>query len=942
MAQGYLALVLHAHLPFVRHPENETYLEQRWLFEAITETYIPLLQVYQGLLRDGVDFRVTMSVTPTLLSMLTDPLLQNRYFKHLTTLIELAEKEVARTEGEAKINRLAQGYLARFQGHSDFYQRYKGNLITAFRELEEAGVLEMITSAATHAFLPLMLTEEGMRAQIRTAVELHEAHFGRKPRGIWLPECGYAPEIDRLLKECGLTFFFTDAHGVANAEPQPVFGTMAPVISPHGVAAFPRDTESSKQVWSSQEGYPGDYDYREYYRDIGFDLDFDTIRDYIHPDGIRINTGLKYYRITGNGEHKELYNPDWAKQKAEQHAGHFLFNREHQIRYYSERMGRKPIVVAPYDAELFGHWWYEGPMWLDALFRKINQDQEHVKSITPSEYLALYSDYQQCRLPMSSWGRGGFADVWLRGENDWIYPALHRSESRMVELANCFRSPSQVERRALNQAARELMLAQSSDWAFIMDNKTMVDYAVKRTKHHVNRFDRLYDMLMAGRVEEAWLATLEKVDNLFPDVDFQHYLSRHLKRNAEHEAEEQKTRLLMLSWEFPPMTVGGLSRHVYDLSRYLVRHGYEVHVVTTEIGDAPHEEVVEGVHVHRVHVMQPDGGEFIHWAFQLNLMMIDACQMLIDGGLKFDLVHAHDWLVSYAAKTVKEQYGLPLVSTIHATEHGRNHGIHTDMQRYIHSLEWRLTYESQRVILCSTYMQREAEAIFQLPSDKLDVIPNGVDPEMLKPSVRPVGGENEFAGSMDRVVMFVGRLVREKGVHTLLDAAPRILADFANVKFVIAGKGPMLPELVAQAERLGIRDRVHFAGFITDEQRNRLLTVAEVAVFPSLYEPFGIVALEAMAAGTPVLVSDVGGLADVVEHGRNGLKMFPDDVNSLALQVKELLGDPERAAQLAKTALQEIGKYDWNRIAEQTIDVYRRVLQQSEWQGVAEQIAMSF
>lgn len=924
MAKGYLALVLHAHLPYVRHPEREDVLEERWLFEAITETYIPLLQVWRNLVRDRVDFRVTLSVSPALLSMMADELLQIRYLKHLDRLIELAEKEVERTKESEAFNRLAVGYAEKFNGIRDFYLACGGDLIAAFAGLQEIGKLEIITSAATHAFLPLVLTEEAKRAQIEAAIGLHETCFGRRPKGIWLPECGYAPELDRILHEFGIEYFFTDSHGLEAAKPVPVFGTLSPVLTPCGVAAFARDEESSKQVWSSHEGYPGDFDYREYYRDIGYDLDLELVKPYVHPDGIRVNTGIKYFRITGKGEWKEPYNPDWAREKAALHAGHFLCNRQKQVEYWSRHMGRNPIVVAPYDAELFGHWWYEGPVWIDMLLRKIHFDQDTVKTITPSEYLRLYADFQVCRLPMSSWGRNGCADVWLRGENDWIYPALHSAEQRMVELANRMAEPQPLERRALNQAARELMLAQSSDWAFIMDGKTMVDYAVRRTKWHINRFTRLYNMLKTGQLDEKWIACLERIDNLFPHLDYRIYQSRH--RVVRVAGERVKPRVLMLAWEFPPVTVGGLSRHVYDLSRFLVRNGWEVHVITTESGDCPHDEVVEGVHVHRVHVMKPDGGEFIHWAFQLNLMMMDTCQELTGSGLKFDLIHAHDWLVCYAAKTIKQLYGVPLVATIHATEYGRNRGLHTDLQRYIHSLEWRLTYEAQRVIVCSTYMQREVGAIFQLPVDKLDVVVNGVDPEWLGCESGNVADKEPYALQSERIVLFVGRLVREKGVHTLLEAAPSVLAEYPDVKFVIAGSGPYRQELEGLAERLGIGGKVLFAGFVADEERNRLFRLADVAVFPSLYEPFGIVALEAMAAGTPVVVSDVGGLADVVIHRHNGLKMYPGDAGSLAVQVKDLLHDPQFADALAETAFNEIGRYDWDRIARQTIAVYGKVL----------------
>jgi 1,4-alpha-glucan branching enzyme len=920
MEKGYLALVLHAHLPYVRHPESEHVLEERWLFEAITETYMPLLQMMKRLVEDKTDFRLTMSLTPTLLSMLNDPLLQTRYLSHIIKCMELAEKEIERTAG-TPFHRLAEGYYHRFSSIRDAF--CEKDILQSFREFVQLGKLELITSAATHAFLPFVITEEAIYAQLMTAIEQHESLLGQRPRGIWLPECGYRPGLDRLLKKCGLDYFFVDSHGLKQAKPSPVFDVYSPVLTPEGVAVFARDPRSSEQVWSSKVGYPGDVDYREYYRDIGYDLDFETIKPYIHPDGIRINTGIKYYRITGEGDHKEPYNPDWAREKAALHAGHFLHERIHQVLEQKEKMGRNPIVVAPFDAELFGHWWYEGPMWIDFLLRKIHYDQDVIKTITPSEYLTLYPDYQVCDLGFSSWGRGGYGDVWLRGENDWIYPALHHSEQQMVRLANKIQNPSPVEERACNQAARELMLAQSSDWAFIMDNKTMVDYAVKRTKHHINRFQRLVQMIEAKQIDEEWLSKLERLDPIFPDINYRHYCSEYPISQVQ---QSDRPKVLMLSWEFPPLTIGGLSRHVYDLSRYLVRQGWEVHVITTEAGDAPHTEEVEGVHVHRVHVLKPDGGEFIHWVLQLNLMMIDTCQTLLDAGYRFDLIHAHDWMVSYAAKTLKHRLGLPLISTIHATEYGRNNGIHTDLQRKISHIEWQLTYESNRVIVCSQYMKRELEQIFSLPSDKLDVIPNGVDPDQLQVSTAGnLANQEPYASSWESIILFVGRLVREKGIHTLIDAAPKILAEIPEAKFVIVGSGPAMEELKNKVREKGLQEKVLFTGFISDQERNRLFKLAKVAVFPSLYEPFGIVALEAMAACTPVVVSDVGGLGDVVDHERNGRKMLPGNPDSLADQVILTLKNPEQTQQMAQIALSELSRYDWNQIARMTIETYLKV-----------------
>src|SRR3989338_8418812 len=324
MEKGLLALVLHAHLPFVRHPEHEYFLEESWLYEAITETYIPLIHVFEGLERDRVPFRITMTLTPTLISMLQDGLLQDRYVRHLDKLIELANKEVERTRFQLAFHDTALFYYWQFAEAKKTFDRYQRNLVHAFKGFQERGSLEIITCGATHGFLPLQRTRSTVRAQVLTAAKQYEQVFGRKPLGIWLPECGYFPGVDNILKEAGIRYFFTDTHGILHASPRPKYGVFAPLYCPSGVAAFGRDVESSKQVWSAVEGYPGDYEYREFYRDIGFDLDFHYIKPYIHPDGIRINTGMKYWRITGDSEYKEAYQPEWAREKAAIHAGNFL------------------------------------------------------------------------------------------------------------------------------------------------------------------------------------------------------------------------------------------------------------------------------------------------------------------------------------------------------------------------------------------------------------------------------------------------------------------------------------------------------------------------------------------------------------------------------------------------------------------------------------------
>ncbi|MBD3314857.1 MAG: DUF1957 domain-containing protein [Chitinivibrionales bacterium] len=520
MEKGFLAIVLHAHLPYVRHPEHDYFLEEQWLYEAITETYIPLIHLFEGLEHDRVPFRVTMSLTPTLTAMLSDELLQQRYVKHIDRLIELASLEVDRTRFQPAFRETALDYYWQFtRAKETFCGSYGRNLVGAFKGFQDRGRLEIITSAATHGFLPLVRTDAAVRAQIGVAVEQYRNTFHRNPPGIWLPECGYFPGVDEMLQEHGIRYFITDTHGILHASPRPKYGVYAPLYCPSKVAAFGRDLESSKQVWSSVEGYPGDYRYREFYRDIGFDLDYDYVRPYITADGIRTNTGIKYYKITGPTNHKEPYSRSAALEAAAEHAGNFMFNREKQAEFLNGFMGRKPIIMAPYDAELYGHWWYEGPAFLDFLIRKIAYDQNTIRLVTPTDYLKEYPVNQVSTPSMSSWGWKGYSETWLSGANDWIYPHVHKATLRMSELSDRYAGRNGGIRRALKQAARELFLAQSSDWAFIMHTGTMVPYAVKRTKEHLLNFNAIYEGLNAENLDMNWIGELESRNNLFESVE---------------------------------------------------------------------------------------------------------------------------------------------------------------------------------------------------------------------------------------------------------------------------------------------------------------------------------------------------------------------------------------------------------------------------------------
>ena len=527
MNKAYLSIVLHAHLPYVHHPEHESFFEENWLFEAITECYIPLIGMLDRLQQDGVDYRLTLSLSPPLIAMLRDELLQTRYLKYLHRLLELAEKEIIRTRKQPEFQKLARLYRRFFKNTLDTYQnQYHCDLLTAFQKHHATGRLELITCAATHGFLPLLnVSETAVRNQLNVGINTFQANMGFAPSGFWLPECAYYPGVETLLGAAGINYFFVDAHGITDASRPPRNGVYAPLDCGNGVMAFARDPESSRQVWSSHEGYPGDFDYREYYRDIGFDLDFDYIAPYILDRETRINTGIKYYRVTGKDLPKAPYNPRKALAKARQHAQDFINKRSRQADALSGQMDRPPIIVAPYDAELFGHWWFEGPHWLEWVLRLAAEPGSTVQTGSCGDYLKLPLSHQVATPAASTWGDQGYYSYWINESNDWIYPFLHQAEADMEKLAADLQglTVSPLQERALNQAARSILLAQASDWPFIMKSGTTTDYANKRITDHLARFNYLHDCIRKNRINERYLTALEIMDNIFPDIDFRDY-----------------------------------------------------------------------------------------------------------------------------------------------------------------------------------------------------------------------------------------------------------------------------------------------------------------------------------------------------------------------------------------------------------------------------------
>ncbi len=384
----------------------------------------------------------------------------------------------------------------------------------------------------------------------------------------------------------------------------------------------------------------------------------------------------------------------------------------------------------------------------------------------------------------------------------------------------------------------------------------------------------------------------------------------------------------MLSWEFPPRIIGGISSHVYDLSRTLAGKGFEVHVVTCDFPGVPEYEEIDGAKVYRFDSYRIPAYDFLSWVFSMNRNMAQRAIEVIDAHSgRIDVIHAHDWLVAKAAIELKNLYERPLLSTIHSTEAGRRGGIHSDYQRTINSVEKWLVNESSMVICCSNYMADQISQMLLVPREKVRVIRNGVDVSRFDLDITYEAVRQRFARPGEKIVLYVGRLVHEKGVHVLIGAGPKILSVLPKVRFIIVGEGGMKEQLLKEAWDFGIPQKVFFTGFIDKKTLTLLYKASAVAVVPSLYEPFGITALEAMAAHVPVVVSDTGGLSEIIEHDKTGVKVYADNSDSLAWGIIKVLTDEAYANRLKRNAYRKIVEdYNWEKISDETMEAYHQVM----------------
>ena len=514
-------LILHAHLPYVRHLEYPKFLEENWLFESLNESYIPGLRMLEKLDCEGVGYRLSICFSPTLITMLTDEALQQRFVDYMNLRIELGEKEVVRTKHEdCECHDMAIRYLEEAKANLEMFESYGRNILTGYKALADKDRIELITTAATHAYLPLYKDyPTAIKAQVVMGLRTHKRVFGQNASGFWLPECGYYPGLDQVLSENGVSWCQLASHSVITSLDKSIYGGYKPVRLPSGLIGFPRDWSVTSLVWSSVSGYPCDGDYRDFYRDIGYYMPLDYVRPYIHEPDVRVFTGYKYHAITGRTEEKRFYSPEKAQEKVRLHVENFLYSIKRKG-IMIETLGiEDPVFNLCFDAELFGHRWYEGISFLEGVLREGSASSDF-QFTTPTSVILSDGVCDKLRVNESSWGAGGYSDTWLDGSNAWIYRHIRKAIDRMQELTHRFPDQGSLKGRFLNQASREVLLSMASDWPCIMHDRTSVTYAEKRLRNHLGSFNVVYSSMCRNTVNTEWLINAERRNQIFPDMDY--------------------------------------------------------------------------------------------------------------------------------------------------------------------------------------------------------------------------------------------------------------------------------------------------------------------------------------------------------------------------------------------------------------------------------------
>jgi 1,4-alpha-glucan branching enzyme len=515
-----ISIVLNAHLPLAREPEQDRSPEEQWFFEALSETYLPLLAAFDRLDADRIPFRLAISLSPTLCFMLRDELLLNRYLAYVDRQIDFGSRELERTAPSQQMNRLARLYYERaVEKRILFTERYGGDVLGIFDYYQKKGRLELLTTAATYAYLPIYAAyPEAIQAQLEVADAAHRSCFGKNPQGFLLPEFGWSAELDEYLRAYNFSYTLVDTHGAILGNPEASRGSFYPLRTPAHISILVRDYYAQQDLWGSGAAYRSSPEFRDYHRDVGYELPAAALKSFLEPNGARIPTGYKYWT---SGGQKSIYDPQRASERTLDHVRSFLDARTARLSAAGEYMAESPISLCAYNADDFGRFWYEGPEFIETLFRE-GASRGEIQFMTPAEYLSKQNaaSFQAAVPEFSSSGPNGYAEMWLDASNDWLYPHLVQAMDRMIELAERFPNDSGLKERSLNQAAREILLAQSSDWAKMLYNQENTEYARSQIEGALRNFTTIYESLGSNYISTEWLTNLERRHNIFPTINY--------------------------------------------------------------------------------------------------------------------------------------------------------------------------------------------------------------------------------------------------------------------------------------------------------------------------------------------------------------------------------------------------------------------------------------
>ncbi|MCL2067538.1 MAG: DUF1957 domain-containing protein [Treponema sp.] len=524
-----ISLVLNAHLPFVREFNGDDDLsqagEEGWFFNALSETYIPLLLMLDRLENDRIPFRLGLSISPLFCQMLGDEHLKKKYLAHIDRQIEFGRSELERNADKGELHKLAELFFNRtVDRKTAFIENYESNILGAIDRYKRKGKIEILASPATHAFLPFQTSSSGaIYAQIETAISCYKQHFGGCPQGFWLPELGWSTAVEPYLRKYNFSYTIVDAHGLIFGKPAPLRGSFYPVKTPGGIFVLGRDFYAARDL----EQMAGDGIYRDNTRDAGYELPPCDISPFLSTEGSRHMTGFKYWQLLARQAQDAVYDPDAARDRAVEHARIFLEDRIARLDEAAKHIGKIPISLCAYNADSFGHFWHEGPLFIEALFR-LASSYRGLQFMTPVEYLYKQDTgaFQTSVPEFSSWGFNGYAETWLDASNDWMYRHLIRSMERMTELAERFPDDTGLKERALNQAAREILLAQCSDWPKLLYNQDSTEYARNKIEGSLRNFTTIYEALGSNYISTEWLTSLERRHNVFPDINYRIFRRR--------------------------------------------------------------------------------------------------------------------------------------------------------------------------------------------------------------------------------------------------------------------------------------------------------------------------------------------------------------------------------------------------------------------------------